>query len=207
MTVAVEKPNKHELRTRETRELLLRAAETVFARDGYEAADLAEIAALAGRTKGAIYAHFKSKEDIFLALWENHVLRYRGEMESRLERARSVEENRETLRQFYKDLLKDRIWGLLILEFKLFALRHPESNARLQERLSALLSPAREKELSGILGAAPKGETAVSRMVAVMVMQPMFSVLMMESLLNASLVDEETMVKIVDRVFDVLLPA
>lgn len=32
------KPNKQDLRTKETRELLLRAAETIFVRDGYEGA-------------------------------------------------------------------------------------------------------------------------------------------------------------------------
>ena len=52
--------NKNEQRTRETRELLLRSAESIFVRDGYERAELGEIATLAGRTKGAIYAHFKS---------------------------------------------------------------------------------------------------------------------------------------------------
>ena len=59
--MTVKKVNKHELKTRETRELLLQAAKTVFVRDGYEGAELGEIAALAGRTKGAIYAQFESK--------------------------------------------------------------------------------------------------------------------------------------------------
>jgi AcrR family transcriptional regulator len=62
-------PNKNELRTKETRELLLRAAGTIFLRDGYEGAELGEIASLAGCTKGAIYCHFKSKEDLFIALF------------------------------------------------------------------------------------------------------------------------------------------
>ncbi len=66
----VKPANKHELRTQETRALLLTAAETIFVRDGYEGAKLGEIAALAGRTKEAIYAQFKSKEDVFLALVE-----------------------------------------------------------------------------------------------------------------------------------------
>ena len=55
----VKTANKHELKTRETRTLFLQAAETIFVRDGYEGAELGEIAALAGRTKGAIYAQFK----------------------------------------------------------------------------------------------------------------------------------------------------
>ena len=57
------KRTKHELKTQETRALLLRAAEQVIIRDGYENAELGEIAKLAGRTKGAIYAQFKSKEE------------------------------------------------------------------------------------------------------------------------------------------------
>ena len=40
-------------RTKETRKLLLGAAEKIFVRDGYEKAQVAQIAASAGRTKGA----------------------------------------------------------------------------------------------------------------------------------------------------------
>jgi AcrR family transcriptional regulator len=46
----------------------LLAAEQTFARDGYEAARLEDIAARAGYTRGAFYANFASKEDIFFAL-------------------------------------------------------------------------------------------------------------------------------------------
>src|ERR1700733_12534855 len=89
------KPNKHELRTKETRELLLRAAEEIFVRDGYSGAELGEIAKLAGRTKGAIYAQFKSKEDIFMALVEDYALRNRSEMVTALANSSGVEQNRE----------------------------------------------------------------------------------------------------------------
>src|ERR1700733_13354056 len=121
-------PNKNELRTKETRDLLIRSAETIFVRDGYEGAELGEVAALAGRTKGAIYAHFKSKEDIFLALIEQRVTRYRTQMEEMLAGSKSVEENLAALRQFCFKLTEDQAWALLFLEFKLFAIRHPESN-------------------------------------------------------------------------------
>ena len=62
--------SRQQVRTAATRRKLLAAAEKIFARDGFEAARLAEIAALAGYTRGAFYAHFKSKEDIFFALLE-----------------------------------------------------------------------------------------------------------------------------------------
>src|SRR5450631_4428040 len=89
----VETINKHEQRTRETRAFLLAAAETIFVRDGYEGAELGEIAALAGRTKGAIYAQFESKEDIFLALIEERTRCYREQMEELLTKSTSIEGN------------------------------------------------------------------------------------------------------------------
>src|ERR1700736_3250105 len=95
------KPNKHELKTKETRELLLQAAETIFVRDGYEGAELGEIAALAGRTKGAIYAQFESKEDIFLALIEERANYHRSRMEKVLTESTTVDENIATLRNFF----------------------------------------------------------------------------------------------------------
>jgi hypothetical protein len=45
--------NKNQSRTLETRKRLLEAAEEVFVRNGYEGAQLAEIASAAGRSKGA----------------------------------------------------------------------------------------------------------------------------------------------------------
>jgi len=206
MTMTAVKPNKHEQRTKETRELLLRSAETIFARDGYEAADLSEIAAMAGRTKGAIYAHFKSKEDIFLALWEHHALRYRTQMEERLAHSTSVEQNRETLRKFYLGLLKDRVWGQLMLEFKLFSLRHPEAKERLQQRLANLHPGSREQQLTSILGSAGRKKNAISRAAAVMMIQPMVSALIVESSLDESFLTEEILTKAVDRIFEALLP-
>nr|MBN2276759.1 TetR/AcrR family transcriptional regulator [candidate division Zixibacteria bacterium] len=47
------------------RSQLIRAAEKVFARKGYLGSTTEEIARSAGLTKGALYFHFKGKEDIF----------------------------------------------------------------------------------------------------------------------------------------------
>lgn len=51
----------------ETRAALLGAAATVFARRGYDGASISEIASDAGLTSGAIYAHFASKAELFVA--------------------------------------------------------------------------------------------------------------------------------------------
>jgi AcrR family transcriptional regulator len=57
-----------ERRRQHTRDLLLDAAEEVFATRGFEGASLEEIADKAGYTRGAIYKHFGSKEELFLAV-------------------------------------------------------------------------------------------------------------------------------------------
>jgi AcrR family transcriptional regulator len=56
-----------------TRQLLIDAAAAVFARRGFDAASLDEIAEAAGFTKGAVYSNFRSKTDLMLALIERRV--------------------------------------------------------------------------------------------------------------------------------------
>ena len=47
----------------------------VFARDGFHAATLDDVAAEAGLTKGAVYSNFTGKRELFLALLEEQVTR------------------------------------------------------------------------------------------------------------------------------------
>ncbi|MFC8589836.1 ScbR family autoregulator-binding transcription factor [Streptomyces atroolivaceus] len=51
-------------RAARTRQKLIEAAAIVFDRRGYEATTLSEIATAAGTTKGAIYFHFRNKDDL-----------------------------------------------------------------------------------------------------------------------------------------------
>ena len=197
--------NKHELKTRETRTLLLQAAEKIFVRDGYEGAELGEIAAHAGRTKGAIYAQFKSKEDIFLALIEVRVTDSRARMEKALAASTSVAENIALVRAFYLERSQDHAWALLLLEYNLFVLRHPESKKRLQERFASLLSPNDEDRLIGFLGPVPDRPDAISRVVAIHTLQPLISVLSLEALLETNLSDPEVVMNVFNRIFDALL--
>ena len=56
----------------ETRERLLRAAADVFAERGYDGTRVADIAAAAGVSNGALYAHFASKADLLVAALRAH---------------------------------------------------------------------------------------------------------------------------------------
>ncbi|HEX8646206.1 MAG TPA: TetR family transcriptional regulator [Thermoleophilaceae bacterium] len=55
------------------RERLLDAAERVFGESGYRGASVDDVAAAAGATKGALYWHFASKQELFFALVEERV--------------------------------------------------------------------------------------------------------------------------------------
>ena len=63
-----------------TRRHLLDAAATVFARQGFHGASLDDVAAVAGFTKGAVYSNFASKDDLFLAVFEDRYAREQDEM-------------------------------------------------------------------------------------------------------------------------------
>lgn len=53
------------------RKAILEAAADVFARKGYAAARIIEVARAAGVGKGTIYEYFRSKEELFFAVFEN----------------------------------------------------------------------------------------------------------------------------------------
>jgi len=198
--------NKNELRTRETRELLLHAAESIFVRDGYEGAELGEIASLAGRTKGAIYAHFKNKEDLFIALFAERMRNHANRMYERLAESKNAEQNLEVFREFFLGTLEDKNWSLLLLEFKLFAIRHPESMERLQKVHKELLPQAHEEEeFTKVFGSSAQGKAALSRSAAVATLGPILSALTVEAQFEPELLDKHTLKNVLTRLFDALL--
>jgi AcrR family transcriptional regulator len=128
-------PSRQQARTDATRRKLLEAAEKIFARDGFEAARLEDIAALAGYTRGAFYANFQSKEDIFFALLERWVGQRVSEVNALIAQQQETPAKLlRALREHYVQKTQDRRLSLMTLEFKMFAIRHPEAHARLRAR-------------------------------------------------------------------------
>lgn len=126
--------SRQQQRTEATRGKLLAAAERIFARDGFEAARLEDIAAVAGYTRGAFYANFRDKEDLFLTLLEYWISARVADVNALLSRCKEPEELLTALRRYYAENAKDRRLVLLSLEFDLYAVRHPEAHARLRNR-------------------------------------------------------------------------
>ncbi len=123
--------NKHQQKTETTRRKLLAAAQRIFARDGFEAARIDDIASEAGHTRGAFYANFKSKEDLFLVLLEERAAIQVNKLRETLENCSGEEERMERLRNYYVSRATDRQWSILTLEFKLYAFRHGKLRAKL----------------------------------------------------------------------------
>ncbi|MET8653009.1 MULTISPECIES: TetR/AcrR family transcriptional regulator [Nocardia] len=74
-------------RARRTRAAIIRSAAVEFGKSGYAAASLNRILEGSRATKGAMYFHFDSKEDLARAVLETAVERYRASAERWLARA------------------------------------------------------------------------------------------------------------------------
>jgi len=120
---------------RQAREELLTAALRVFARRGYDQAGVDEIAAEAGYSKGALYWHFKGKEELLLALLEERVDAPARKLVALLESAPPGRDmSVEATREFARQLREQREAVLLDREYWSLAIRDPELRARYIER-------------------------------------------------------------------------
>jgi AcrR family transcriptional regulator len=133
----------------------LDAAKQIFAQQGFEAARLEDIAAGAGYTRGAFYANFKSKEDIFFALFEEWVGERIDSLTNALRHHSDPMKKLAALRTHYAQFAADRRLVLISMEFKLFALRHPEAHARLRKRHRSIRASFSEL-FSEVMGAPAK---------------------------------------------------
>lgn len=132
-------------RRAQTRERLLEAAGRLFARRGYHAVSVDEIAEEAGLTKGAVYSNFESKEDLFLTLFEEHLERRMADIRRAVDPARSVEQQAEdAARDFLRFLRTEPEWFLLSIEFWAYAVRDPGLRPRFAERWSTVKHAAAE---------------------------------------------------------------
>jgi AcrR family transcriptional regulator len=193
--------NKHQQKTEATRRKLLEAALRVFARDGFEAARIEDIAAESGHTRGAFYANFDTKEDLFFALAEDHSSKRLADLQQRLEKCPAMPARVRMLRAFYLERAADPQSMLLTLEFKLFALRHPKMRARLAEahrRIRALNYEALVKLL-------PPSGIAKKNELDKVLLEVVLSGLVLEHAYDPKRISAKQTVEALGRAFDVLL--
>ena len=148
-----------------TRTCLMESAARVFARRGLQQASIDEVAGDAGFTKGAFYANFKSKEELFLAMLDE---RFAEKLEA-IDRVWSSDGDLQSkARQAgddFADYLSDEEWSRLFFEFAAYAARNEEFRQELVTRYRALRERvaevyARKKEEMGIEPAVPPEQVA-----------------------------------------------
>jgi AcrR family transcriptional regulator len=145
MATGAQPPTRLDRRTRaaraqkgDARERLLAAAAKLFAERGYRSASVDDVAAEAGFSKGAVYWHFDSKEDLLHTLIDERV---RGRTEAMLARLAEappeVDTGHEVGGRYMEMLAEDRDLVLLAVEYWSLAVRDPNLRKRYAERQRA----------------------------------------------------------------------
>jgi AcrR family transcriptional regulator len=119
----------------ETRARILDAALQVFGERGIAASSLSEVAAAAGLTKGAIYSSFSGKDELVLAIMEEHA---RERMTHALESFAAAPDAETALANVGTVLVEairsDAVWHRLLAEYFALSYHDPDTRLALRER-------------------------------------------------------------------------
>ena len=130
------------VRTRPTRdetcEKLFEAAARVFEEQGIGGASIEAIAAAAGFSRGAFYSNFKSKDELIIAMLEDHVDRSIKRNRDLLEQHGNIEDFLEALRNMERKQDPLGRAPLLHMEMILYVARAEKRRPELAKRLRAL---------------------------------------------------------------------
>jgi AcrR family transcriptional regulator len=117
----------------ETRTRILAAALQVFGERGIAASTVSDVAAAAGLTKGAVYSSFASKDDLVLAMMEEHAMQ---RLSAALAGFAEADDPRAAISRVGSVLIdairSDAVWHRLLAEY--FALTHHDPRIRLALR-------------------------------------------------------------------------
>jgi len=150
----------------ETRRRVLAAAHEVFTTRGIEAASVADVAAAAGLTKGAVYSNFRSKNDLVLTLMDEYVAERQREAAALFEGSADAG---EALRDVGKHLVEaihaGASWQRLLIAYAVGGHQDPAFTEALRlrrQRLRASLATMIERvaERHGLALPFPPDETA-----------------------------------------------
>lgn len=119
----------------QTREALLSAARIVFTKHGFYSTSLDMVAEAAGYTKGAVYANFRNKEDLYLALLDKHLQQDQTSFNDYIEAGLSADmSDKEIAGEFNNMIEQTHEWATLTMEFCAHAMRDKAIRDKLAER-------------------------------------------------------------------------
>ncbi len=88
---------------------------------------------MSGKTRGAFYANFRDKEDVFFAIFEEDITLDQQRLRTLINAFTTPAQKLDALAGYLGELINDRRRALLNLEFKVYAIRHPRRRKRLAE--------------------------------------------------------------------------
>jgi AcrR family transcriptional regulator len=122
-----------------TRECLMNSAARVFARRGLQQASIDEVAEDAGYTKGAFYANFKNKEELFWAMLDERFAKRIEDIENVIaSEGSAAEKSRRYGDLFAQTLRAEDEWERLFFEFSAYAMRDEDFREELVTRYRAI---------------------------------------------------------------------
>jgi AcrR family transcriptional regulator len=132
-------PSTRAERQATTRAALLRSASRLICRRGMHGASIDAIAADAGYTKGAFYANFASKQDLFLTMLEDKFATALADLEASMPGAGVPEsEAHQAAERFLAYANSDPEWPRLYQEFAALAARDEPFRRQLATRVREL---------------------------------------------------------------------
>ncbi|HTJ30547.1 MAG TPA: helix-turn-helix domain-containing protein [Acidobacteriaceae bacterium] len=184
---------------------ILDAALEVFSELGFENAQLDQVAARAGCSRGAIYAQYTSKEEVFLALIQNRIHTRFTTMLDNVQMEPVVGKRLPIMRSWIIAQACDHSWGTLMLEFKLYVVRRPEAIERLLKLYDTLFYD-QAKDLPELLfgkGLSRSQRRSLDQRMAVL--GSALSGMVLESHFRPSLFPPKQLQKIAGELFDALV--
>src|SRR5947209_2067116 len=121
-----------------TRSSLLTAASKVFCRHGLEGASVDQVAQAAGYTKGAFYANFKSKEELFLVMLDERFARELERIDAALAGSQEPRTGARAAAADFIHFAGDEDWPRLYFQFVAHAARDDEFRQELATRQQAM---------------------------------------------------------------------
>jgi AcrR family transcriptional regulator len=122
-----------------TRERLLAAARSVFARSGFHGASVEEIASEAGYSTGALYSNFEGKEDLFVALMEREIDEHAQEIASAVRAQASISDRAAGGARQWMTLIEREPEGLLLfMEFWAYGVRDANMRPKVAARFAQM---------------------------------------------------------------------
>ena len=101
------------------RDRILSAAERIFARHGFFAAKVSDVAKEAGVADGTIYLYFKSKDDLLISLFERRMQQVNETLSNAVAKYKSPREQLRAFTQAYLQLVADEPAAAEVLTIEL----------------------------------------------------------------------------------------